>query len=81
MTEKYPAKDWARGVQAPVLVFYALDDWVIPNRFSLAQAKNFSGPVSIEALEDAGHNSMRRRQKKRYYGAIERFITRVQECH
>jgi hypothetical protein len=49
-------------------------------RFSLAQLKNFSGPVSVEALEDAGHNSMRRRQKKRYYGAIGRFVEKVRQC-
>jgi pimeloyl-ACP methyl ester carboxylesterase len=80
MTEKFQAKDWAKGVQAPVLAFYALDDWVIPNKFSLAQIKNFSGPVTVEALEDAGHNSMRRRQKKRYYEAVERFINSVALC-
>lgn len=80
MTEKFPAKEWAQGVSSPVLAFYALDDWVIPNRFSLAQVKNFSGPVTLEALEDAGHNSMRSRQKKRYYEAVERFVNQVALC-
>ena len=80
LTEKYMAKDWAKGVASPVLAFYALDDWVIPNRFSIAQAANFSGPVQLEALPDAGHNSMRRRQKERYYGAVARFIDKVALC-
>lgn len=80
MTEKYPAKDWAKDIAAPILVFYAADDWVIPAKFCEEQIKNFKGPVTVECLTDAGHNNMRQRQKKRYYDALERFVNQVALC-
>lgn len=72
-----PADEWAKRVQAPVLIYHSIDDTVIPYPIGRRQTENFAkGLVEFHEYTNAGHVGFRSADGKRFWSMLRSFFER-----
>ena len=72
LQHKFPSKNYAPQIEAPLLAFYGTEDHIIPPRHSKNLAALWKGPKRLIALEGFDHNDIF--ESREMWDSISRFL-------
>lgn len=70
----FPAQDWAKQVDCPVLAMHGTKDHVIFYKLGKQQAANFKNLQAFETFEGGHHMDLKDREPERYWGTAHGFF-------